>query len=291
MKFACIQAEKAFFPVALMCTMLGVTRSGFYAWRKRGPSRRAIEDQRLGVEIAETHRRSRRRYGSPRVHDALRDNGHRVGRKRVARLMRQQGLYARPKRKWRRTTMSDHRKPVAPNLLDRHFDMEAPNTAWVSDITYIWTREGWLYLVAILDLFSRRVVGWATSARIDTELCVRALRTALQTQRPAPGLIFHSDQGVQFAADAFRTILLDHEAILSMSRRGNCWDNAPAESFWSTIKAELTEEEDYDTRKAAHDSVFEYIDGFYNSQRKHSRLGFKSPAEFEALAHAAPSAA
>jgi len=290
-KFACIEAEKACFPVALMCVMLGVTRSGFYAWRRRAPSRRNIEDQRIGIEVAESHRRSRRRYGSPRVHAELRQNGRRVGRKRVARLMRQQGLYARPKRKWRRTTMSDHRQPVAPNLLDRRFSAEAPNTAWVSDITYIWTREGWLYLAAILDLFSRRVVGWATSPRIDTELCVRALRTALQARRPAPGLIFHSDQGVQFAAEAFRALLLDHEAVLSMSRRGNCWDNAPAESFWSTFKAEAVEEEDFETRAVAHDAVFEYIEGFYNPRRKHSRLGFMSPVEFEALALAALSAA
>jgi len=290
-KFACIEAEKACFPVALMCVMLGVTRSGFYAWRRRAPSRRNIEDQRIGIEVAESHRRSRRRYGSPRVHAELRQNGRRVGRKRVARLMRQQGLYARPKRKWRRTTMSDHRQPVAPNLLDRRFSAEAPNTAWVSDITYIWTREGWLYLAAILDLFSRRVVGWATSPRIDTELCVRALRTALQARRPAPGLIFHSDQGVQFDAEAFRALLLDHEAVLSMSRRGNCWDNAPAESFWSTFKAEAVEEEDFETRAVAHDAVFEYIEGFYNPRRKHSRLGFMSPVEFEALALAALSAA
>jgi transposase InsO family protein len=290
-KFACIEAERAAFPVTLMCVLLGVARSGFYAWRQRAPSPRSIEDQRLGVEIAEAHQRSRQRYGSPRVHAELCQNGRHVGRKRVARLMRLQGLFARPKRKWRRTTMSDHSKVVAPNLLNRRFTADAANTAWVSDITYIWTREGWLYLVAILDLFSRRVVGWATSPRIDAELCVGALRAALQARHPSPGLIFHSDRGVQFAADAFRAVLIDHEAILSMSRRGNCWDNAPAESFWSTIKAELVEESDYETREAAHVSVFEYIEGFYNSRRKHSRLQYKSPIEFEALARAATTTA
>lgn len=284
MKFACIQAEKANFPVRLMCRMLEVSPSGFYAWSERKPSKRAIEDQRLGAKVAAVHKQSQRRYGSPRIHRELRAVGTRIGRKRVARLMGAQGLVARPKRRFRRTTDSSHGRPPAPNLLKRRFVTNAPDNAWVTDITYLWTKEGWLYLAAVIDLFSRRVVGWAISERIDAALCCKAVRNALISRQPAPGLIVHSDRGSQFASRDFVDLLDAHGAIQSMSRKGDCWDNAVAESFNGTIKAELVEEEEFDTRLEARRAVFEYIEGFYNSIRLHSFLGYVSPAMFEMLA-------
>lgn len=291
MKFALIDAENANFPIGLMCEQLGVSRSGYYAWKGREPSERSVEDKRLGLHVAAAHDRSRGRYGSPRVHAELKAQGHRIGRKRVERLMRDRGLRARPTRQFKRTTLSGHSLPVAPNLLDREFDQPAPNTAWVTDITYIATGEGWLYLVAILDLFSRRVVGWKTSARLDANFCREALHEALMARRPAPGLIVHADQGIQFASAVFRELLLAWESVLSMSRRGNCWDNAVAESFWSTLKAELTEVARFPTRDAAHTALFEYLEGFYNHERRHSRLDYVSPAAFERLASRGPVAA
>jgi putative transposase len=283
-KFACIEAEKANFPVRLMCRMLEVSPSGFYAWSKREPSERALDDQRLAVEVAEVHKRSRRRYGSPRVHRELQNAGKRIGRKRVARLMRTQGLVARPKRRFRRTTDSTHGKAPAPNLLERNFVAGAPDRIWVTDITYIWTKEGWLYLAAVIDLFSRRVVGWAVSERIDAALCCEAVRNALLSRRPAPGLILHSDRGSQFVSKDFVKLVEAHRIVQSMSRKGDCWDNAVAESFNGTIKGELVEEEDFATRAEARRAIFEYIEGFYNSTRLHSYLGYASPAVFERVA-------
>lgn len=291
MKFALMDAEKARFPVGLMCEVLQVSRSGFYAWRRRKPSARTTKDQSLAVEVAAIHQRSRRRYGSPRVHAELKALGFRHGRKRIARLMRLQGLRARPTRQFKRTTLSDHNLPTPKNILARQFDAEAPNTAWVSDITFVWTTEGWLYLVAIIDLFSRRVVGWETSDRLDADFCRQALQSALLTRRPAPGLVFHADRGSQFASGGFRDLLAAQEAVLSMSRRANCWDNAVAESFWSTLKAELTEPRRFETRTEARAAIAEYIDGFYNPVRLHSRLGYLSPIHFELLATATPKAA
>jgi len=290
-KFALIDAENANFPIGLMCEQLGVSRSGYYAWKGREPSPRSVEDKRLGLHVAAAHDRSRGRYGSPRVHAELKAQGHRIGRKRVERLMRDRGLRARPTRQFKRTTLSGHSLPVAPNVLDREFDQPAPNTAWVTDITYIATGEGWLYLVAILDLFSRRVVGWKTSDRLDASFCREALHEALMARRPAPGLIVHADQGIQFASAVFRELLLAWEGVLSMSRRGNCWDNAVAESFWSTLKAELTEVTRFPTRDAARKALFEYLEGFYNHERRHSRLDYVSPAAFERLASRGPVAA
>lgn len=284
MKFTCIEAEKANFPVRLMCRMLAVSPSGFYAWSRREPSKRALDDQRLAVEVAEVHKRSRCRYGSPRIHRELRTAGKRIGRKRVARLMRKQGLVARPKRRFRRTTDSTHGNQPAPNLLERNFVATAPDQTWVTDITYIWTKEGWLYLAAVIDLFSRRVVGWAVSERIDAKLCCEAMRNALLSRRPAPGLILHSDRGSQFVSKDFVKLVDGHGVVQSMSRKGDCWDNAVAESFNGTIKGELVEEEDFTTRAQARRAIFEYIEGFYNSIRLHSYLGYVSPAVFERLA-------
>lgn len=281
MKFAAIRAEKAFFPVALMCRMLEVSRSGYYAWNCRPPPPRVSDDERLAQEITRVHNSSHRRYGSPRVHQELRQRGHRHGRKRIARLMRSHGLQARAPRRFRRTTQADPALPVAPNLLGRNFAATGANRAWVSDITYLWTAEGWLYLVAILDLFSRRVVGWAIDERIDSELCIRALKDAIAQRRPAAGLVFHSDRGCQYASREFRKVLADHEIVQSMSRRGDCWDNAPAESFWSTLKTELMDQMPFATHEQARAVAAQYIENFYNYRRLHSRIGYRSPAQFE----------
>lgn len=274
-----------------MCRQLQVARSGFYAWRERSPSKRMLQDQALAVEVAVVHQRSRRRYGSPRVHAELKSRGLRHGRKRIARLMRLQGLRARPTRQFVRTTQSEHGLRVARNVLNRRFETRTPNEAWVSDITYVMTGEGWLFLVAIIDLFSRRVVAWETSSSLDAQFCRDALESALLKRRPAPGLVFHADRGTQFASHEFRHMLDTHEAVLSMSRRANCWDNAVAESFWSTIKAELIETSRFDTRTQARAAIEEYIESFYNPVRLHSRLGYVSPIRFELLAANPPKAA
>ena len=281
MRFAFVEAEKAWFPVTMMCRVLEVSRAGFYAWRGRPEAVRVIEDRRLAVEVASIHAESRQRYGSPRVHAELRERGKKASRKRVARLMRQQGLRARHKRRFRTTTDSAHEFPVAPNRLKRNFEVDAPNTAWVTDITYIWTQEGWLYLAVILDLFSRRVVGWAMSERITRKLALAALTMALSRRQPPRGLIHHSDRGSQYASSEYRRLLAANNIVCSMSRRGDCWDNAVAESFFSTLKLELAYESEWATRAEARPAIFEYLELFYNGERRHSSLGYLSPVAFE----------
>ena len=282
MRFAFIAAEKATYPVRVLCRTLVVSRAGFYAWHTRPPAARTQANQQLGVEIEAIHAESRQCYGSPRVHAELRDRGHRLGRKRVARLMRQHGLCGRRRRRFRVTTDSNHPLPVARNVLARQFTVAAPDTAWVTDITYLWTREGWLYLAVILDLFSRAVVGWAMSAQITTQhLTLPALTMALGRRRPAPGLLHHSDRGSQYASTEYQRVLKARGIVGSMSRRGNCWDNAVAESFFATLKIELAHDADWATRADARGDVFEYLEGFYNGQRRHSALGYLSPLTFE----------
>ena len=282
MKFAFIAAEKASFPVRVLCRTLEVSRAGFYAWQTRPPAARTVADQRLGVEIQAIHAESRQRYGSPRVHAELHHRGQQLGRKRVARLMRQHGLSARRRRRFRVTTDSKHDLPVAPNVLARQFAVAAPDTAWVTDITYLWTHEGWLYLAVILDLFSRAVVGWAVSTQITRQLTLHALTMALGRRRPPSGLLHHSDRGSQYASGDYRRALTAHGMICSMSLRGNCWDNAVAESFFATLKVELgVDDTPWATRAHAHDDVFEYIEVFYNGQRRHSTLAYLSPLAFE----------
>jgi transposase InsO family protein len=238
----------------------------------------------LGVEVAAIHAESKRRYGSPRIHDELRERGRRVGRKRVARVMRDRGLRARGGRRRRpRTTDSRHALPVAANLLARSFRVDEPNVAWVGDITYLPTAEGWLYLAVLLDLFSRRVVGYALSERIDTELVLTALRRALATRRPTGALLHHTDRGSQYASHAYRAVLEAHGLVASMSRRGDCYDNAVAESFFSTLEMELVIESDWATKAQAAVAVSEYIDGFYNPVRRHTTIGSMSPIAFERL--------
>jgi transposase InsO family protein len=280
-KFAFIAVEKATYPVRVLCRTLEVSRAGFYAWHTRPAAPRTQQDQRLGVEIQAIHAECRQRYGSPRVHAELRERGHWVGRKRVARLMRQHGLCARRRRRFRITTDSAHELAVAPNVLARQFTVLAPDTAWVTDITYLWTQEGWLYLAVILDLFSRAVVGWAMSARITRHLTRQALTMALGRRRPPQGLLHHSDRGSQYASADYRRALRVHGIVCSMSRRGNCWDNAVAESFFATVKVELAHDATWATRAHARGEVFEYIEQFYNGRRRHSALGYLSPITFE----------
>ena len=284
MRFNTVEAEKAYFPVRVLCQVLQVSVSGFYSWRKRGPSQRVQEDEQLKVHIRAAHKASRGRYGSPRVQKELCAQDQHVGKKRVARLMKADGLAARRKRRFRRTTDSTHQHPVAPNLLDRQFTVDAPNAVWVTDITYIWTQEGWLYLAAILDLYSRKVVGWAVDESLERHLALDALAMALSNRRPARGLLHHSDRGVQYASDDYQKALKKDGLICSMSRKGDCWDNAVAESFFATLKAELVYLTEYRTRAEARASLFEYIEVFYNRQRRHSAIGYVSPSQFEIAA-------
>lgn len=281
MRFRFIDAEKAIFPITLLCRCLTVSRSGYYAWRNRPPSARVQRDARLKVEISASHSASRRTYGSPRIVRDLREEGHPISRKRVARLMRELGLEGRRKRRFRATTDSNHRFPVAPNILMRDFNVEAPNTAWVTDITYLATLEGWLYLAVILDLFSRRVVGYAMSERIDRELVLEALREALAHRPGARDLVHHSDRGSQYASHDYREALDQAGIMCSMSRRGNCWDNSVAESFFGTLKVELLYELPLQTRGATRSAVVDSIETFYNVRRRHSSLDYQSPVEFE----------
>lgn len=284
MRFGFIRTEKATYPVRVLCRTLLVSTSGFYAWCRRGLSRRAQEDAALKVGIRAAHAASGKTYGSPRVHEDLKADGQQVGRKRVARLMQEEGLEGQRKRRFRVTTDSKHSHPVAENELNRNFTASAPNKVWVTDITYIWTRAGWMYLAAILDLFSRRVVGWSMDSYLDRTLALDALGMALRTRRPEAGLIHHSDRGVQYASKEYRGQLRKRGIVCSMSRKGDCWDNAVAESFFSTLKAELVHRNDYVSRGQARASVFEYIEAFYNGRRRHSALGYVSPVEHESAA-------
>ena len=281
MRFGFIAAEKAAFPVRLLCRMLQVSRAGFYAWQARPPAPRAREDERLGLEIAAIHVDSRHRYGSPRIHAELADRGCRTSRKRVARLMRVRGLVARRRRRFRVTTQSRHPFPIAPNVLARQFERARPDQAWVTDITYIPTGEGWLYLAVILDLCSRFAVGWAMSDRITDDFTLDALGMALARRRPPPGLLHHSDRGSQYASGDYQKVLAENGIVCSMSRRGNCWDNAVAESFFATLKVELVHDATWATRALARTELFDYLELFYNGPRRHSALGYLSPRAFE----------
>ena len=276
-----IATEKAWAPVTTLCRVLEVSRSGFYAWEDRDPSKRSMDDEKLCVEIVAIHKASRGTYGSPRVHAELQALGIAVSRKRVARLMRTLGLESPRKKRFKATTDSKHDMPVADNVLDRQFEVEAPDLAWVTDITYVWTDEGWLYLAAILDLFSRRVVGFAMSDRIDRALVLQALKLAAGRRVPNAGLTHHSDRGSQYASSDYRKALGDLDIVCSMSRKGNCWDNAVAESFFATLKTELVYRRRFATRAEAREAIFDFIETFYNSHRRHSTLGYLSPMEFE----------
>jgi len=284
-KFARIQAEKAEDPstsVAAMCSLLGVSRAGYYAWSQRGESARSRGNRELAVHISAIHQESRRTYGSPRVHAELRFRGRFVGLHRVARLMRSSGIRARRKRRFVRTTTSDPALPVAPNVLARDFHAHLPNRVWSTDITYVPTREGWLYLAVVEDLYSRRIVGWATGTSLERTLTLDALRMALALRVPAAGLVHHSDRGSQYASFDYQKLLERHGIRCSMSRRGNCLDNAPVESFFGTLKNEHVHHCDFESVAEARAAVIEYIENFYNSRRRHSALGYRTPMEYEA---------
>lgn len=287
MRYAFIRNHREAFPVNLMCQVLEVGISGFYAWLHRSESLRSRQNRQLLVEIKAAHQRSRQTYGSPRIHADLNANGHTCGKHRVAQLMRTHSIVSRHKRRFRTTTNSKHRHPVAPNLLKRQFVVAAPNRWWVSDITYIPTQEGWLYLAVTLDLYHRKVMGWAMDRWMTQQLVLDAFTMAMKNGQPKRGLRHHSDQGVQYAGKAFQARLNAEGIQCSMSRKGNCWDNAVAESFFHTLKAELIHVRNYQTRADARAEIFDYIEVFYNRQRRHSALGYLTPAEYEKLAIAA----
>jgi putative transposase len=287
-RYEFIQLEKAQFPVALLCRVLEVTRGGFYAWVGRAPSLSSRRDEQLLVHVRDAHRQSRGTYGSTRVRrELVMGRGFTVGRRRIARLMRLDGLAGCHPKRFRKTTDSAHPHPIAPNVVARRFTATAPNQLWVTDITYVRTWEGWLYLAAIIDVFSRRVVGWAMADHLRTELILDALAMALGERLPGVGLVHHSDRGCQYASGEYRKMLKARGIVCSMSRRGNCWDNAMAESFFATLKNELVHRQPWPTRRQARSAIAEYLACFYNSHRRHSALGYMSPMEYENI-HAQP---
>jgi len=283
-KFGFIKHHRRRWRVGVMCRVLQVSRSGYYAWTKRKPSARQLREQKLLTKIRIVHQENRELYGSPRVHRALRIDGEHVSRNTVARIMRRAKIRAKSRRKFiPRTTDSRHQQPLADNLLDRDFTAAAPNQKWLADITYVPTGQGWLYHSAVLDCFSRKIVGWSMADHMETDLVAEALKMALEHRQPAGNkLLHHSDRGSQYASDDYQQILAGHGITVSMSGSGNCYDNAMMESFFATLKTELIHQQNYATREQAKQSIFEYIEVFYNRKRLHSSLGYLSPESFEA---------
>lgn len=270
------------YPLTIMCRVFSVARSGFYSWLRRKPSRRTQEDERLKIAIKATHKRTRKSYSARRLQAELAADGFKAGRDRIIRLRKSMGIHCIQKRKFKATTNSKHTLPVAENLLNQNFTPSAPNQVWVTDITYIPTQEGWLYLAGVKDVFTCEIVGYAMAERMTQDLVGRALFRAVQQKRPESGLIHHSDRGSQYCAHDYQKLLKQFSMVSSMSRKGNCYDNAPMESFWGSLKNELVHHQRYATRDEAKTSIQEYIEIFYNRQRRHSRLGYISPAAFEA---------
>ncbi len=287
MRYQFIRDHAAQFPIQRLCTVLQVTRSGYYAWATRPSSARAQDDARLLAQMRDLHKKSQQTYGHRRLHAQLRQAGETCGRGRVRRLMREHQLVARRRRKHRPTTDSQHTEPVAPNLLDRQFQVTAPDQVWVSDITYISTWEGWLYLATVMDLGTRQIVGWSMGTTLERSLVLDALTAALQRRRPAPGLIHHSDRGCQYASRDYQQLLAAHGLRPSMSRKGNCWDNAPMESFFHSLKTERVYGAVYRTHAQARQDIFDYIEVWYNRQRLHSALGYLTPVQYEQRLRAA----
>jgi len=291
MAFAFVKENRGRYPTKLVCEVLGVSEGGYYHWRKRPKSSRAIRDEDLSCKIEVFHCGSRATYGAPRIHKDLKASGEKVSRKRVARLMKQQGLRGKCKRRFKVTTKSNPKRVAVQNLLQQNFRTDEPNQKWASDITYVPTREGWLYLAVVLDLFSRKVVGWAMNSRMTDDLTLKALKMALlrrstHSKANYSGLIFHSDKGSQYGSAAFKSVLDKHFITQSMSGKGNCFDNAVSESFFATLKTEEVKPRGrggYHTRQQAMTALFDYIETFYNRTRRHSTLGFLSPLDFENL--------
>lgn len=286
MSYAFVEDNQEQWPVSWMCDALGVSTSGYYSWLLRDTSPQEQRRDKLTVEVEAVHAQVKARYGSPRIHAELADRGHECCVNTVARIMREAGIAAKTKRKFRQTTDSNHTLPVAENILDRDFAPSGRNQSWCTDITYIPTREGWLYLAAVEDLFSRRIVGWSMDATMTSRLVVDALEMAVLRRlqgSSSSDLVAHSDRGSQYASEHYQSLLSREGIVCSMSRRGNCWDNAAMESFFASLKKELVHDEDYATREEAKASIFEYIETFYNRTRRHSALGYLSPADYEAL--------
>jgi putative transposase len=285
MKFRLIADQRETFPVRVLCDVMGVSAAGYYAWRGRRESPRKAANRTLLTEIRRLHLAHRGRYGAPRIHAALRGLGQTASRGRVERLMRHHGIRAIRARRFRAcTTDSRHDLPIVPNRLAQNFTAGQPNQVWLADITYVPTGEGWLYLAVVLDLFTRKIAGWAMRDHMRAELTIAALTMAIQRQKPPPGLIHHSDRGSQYAAADYRKLLAAARMTQSMSRKGNCWDNAPMESCFGTIKTELVHQACYPTRDAARHDLFVYVEGYYNRQRLHSALGYITPEQAERLA-------
>lgn len=283
MKFAFIEQSLSNYPVQVCCQMLEVSRSGYYAWRNRPASARSVRQEQLAQMIRQVYQENLRAYGSPRICKALVTQGDQVSENTVAKVMKQQKIRAKKRRKFVPcTTDSVHNNPVADNLLDRKFTVDKPNQKWAVDITYIPTREGWLYLAGVIDLCSRMIVGWSMADHMRGDLVADALKMAITRRNPTEPLIHHSDRGVQYTSEDYMHLLQSNGMQPSMSRKGNCWDNAMMESFWSTLKTELVNDEDYATHEQARASIFEYIEVFYNRKRLHSSLGYLSPESFEA---------
>ncbi len=281
MRFQFIANYQTQYPVKLMCQVLGVSISGYYGWGQRPISQREKANQGLLAQIKVVHQANYQSYGSPRVHAELVEQGWRCGHNRVARLMLQHGIRAKQIKRRQVTTLRHEADPVAPNLLERNFEAQAPNQKWLTDFTYIPTQQGWLYLAAVLDLYSRKIVGWAMAETMSTELTLSALQMALQQRQPEAGLLHHSDRGSQYTSQSYQTVLKQHQLQVSMSGAGNCYDNAPMESFFGTLKTELTHHQAYLTRAQARADIFAYIEAFYNRRRRHSALGYQSPEQFE----------
>ncbi len=281
MKFKLIDAWKAELPIARMCMLLNVSSSGYYAWRNRPPSKRQLDDMMYLAHIREFFSLSNETYGYLRMHAELAEEGFAIGKHRVARLMRDNGLKALQRRRFKKTTDSHHNLPIAPNLLDQNFECYGPNQKWGADISYIWTGEGWLYLAIVLDLYSRRIVGWATSDRLKKDLAITALGRAIAIRCPQPGLIHHSDRGSQYSSYEYQDKLKKHKILSSMSGKGNCYDNSMVETVFKTIKNEMVWRTVFQTRKQAINALGKYINGFYNPKRRHSALGYQSPNAFE----------
>lgn len=281
MKYQFIENNKNKYDISIICSVMGVKRSSYYAWKKRPESRRKKENIEILKEIKIVHKKTNEIYGSPRIHSELKDHGIKCGKNRVAKLMKDNGIFSKIKKKFRYKSKQSRNMDVYENIVNRVFNIKEPDSTWVSDITYIPTKEGWLYLCIILDLYSRKIVGWSMDKSMKTELVIKALNMALINRNPKKGLIFHSDRGVQYTSELFKEELKKNRIIQSMSRKGNCWDNACSESFFHTLKTELVKHKSYDSRRNAELSIFEYIEIFYNRNRKHSYLGYKSPVQFE----------
>jgi len=280
-KFAFIDAHRHCFPVIRLCSVLEVSDNGYYNWRKRGICQRKREDEQLAKRIEDAFQDNRGVYGSPRLHAELKDQGVCCGRKRVVRLMQAMNICASRKRRKAHKTDSNHSNPFAPNLLEQDFTADAPNKKWMTDMTFIETQEGWLYLAGVIDAYSRKIVGWAMGQNHDAELVKRALQMALIQRQPGAGLVHHSDRGSEYASKSYQKMLQEHGIQISMSKKGDCYDNAPIESFWGTLKEECLGRHMYHTRKEAKTAVFDYIETFYNRKRRHSSLGYLSPEDYE----------